>query len=375
MRPWPGRIALVSLVVLAFACGSDKPKPKDGKKPAADGGAAEAGPDENKPQVLSAKDQIAQWLGDTVTEKVASLGADLGKEIGVKLATDDKVKQQISKLTKKILNDKKVKKELDKIADKATEGFTKKLTLGWKALQAGGVAAYKKKVKESTTAIATEVIETWVQEHLFKHERMAQTMQKFMPVLKLQAKVAAVSVEENLSPKAAKKILGIALRLAATEDSTESAKKVEAWIGECEGHVEKEIDDLFRGVAGLKSLEKALQDLAVEVLSHKRTSDELTTMVYNLTKDKAARKAMTKAYEDAAFEKGEKVVRASLEKMMATPVVDEEVFAAMERLAAAEGAGPIIEKHLAKVGEDPELAKLAEEFILGLLETCGDPTK
>ncbi|MBW2278537.1 MAG: hypothetical protein JRF63_13670, partial [Deltaproteobacteria bacterium] len=217
--------------------------------------------------------------------------------------------------------------------------------------------------------------ETWVREHLFKHERMAQTMQKFMPVLKLQGKVAAVSVEENLSPEAAKKILGIALRLVAAGDSAASAEKVEAWIGECEGHVQDEIEKFFSGVAGLKSLEKALQDLTVEVLSHKRTNDELTAMVYSLTKDKETRKAMTKAYEDAAFEKGEKKVRASLEKMMATPRVDEEVFAAMDRLAEAEGAGPIIEKHLAKVGEDPEMAELADQFILSLLETCGDPTK
>ena len=80
-------------------------------------------------------------------------------------------------------------------------------------------------------------------------------------------------------------------------------------------------------------------------------------------------------YDDAAFERGDKKVRESLEKMMATPRVDEEVFAAMDRLAEAEGAGPIIEKHLSKVGEDPELGKLADEFVLSLLETCGDPTK
>jgi hypothetical protein len=362
-------------MALAFACGTDKPKPKDGKKPAADAGEAKPTKDEDKPQVKSAKDRIAEWLGDAVTEKMSSLGSELGKEIGLKLATDEKVKEQISKLTKKILADKKVKKELDKIADKATEGFTKKLTLGWKALQAGGVSAYKKKVKENTTRIATEVIENWVREHLFKHERMAQTMQKFMPVLKLQGKVAAVSVEENLSPEAAKKILGIALRLAAAGDSAESAKKVETWIGGCEEHVQTEIEKFFAGVAGLKSLEKALQDLAVEVLSHKRTSDELSTMVYNLTKDKETRKAMTRAYEDAAFEKGDKRVRESLEKMMATPRVDEEVFAAMDRLAEAEGAGPIIEKQLTEVAEDPELGKLADGFILSLLETCGDPTK
>jgi hypothetical protein len=366
---------LVLVTALAFACGTDKPKPKDGKKPPADAGPSEPTKDEDKPQVKSAKDRIAEWLGQAVTEKMSSLGAELGKEIGIKLAGDAKVKAEIGKLTSKILGEKRVKKELDKIADKATEGFTKKLTLGWKALQAGGVSAYKKKVKENTTKIATEVIETWVQEHLFKHERMAETMKKFLPVLELQAKVAAVSVEENLSPKVSKKILGIALRLVAADDSAESAKQVEEWIGGCEDHVQVEIEKFFKGVANLKSLETALQALAVEVLSHKRTSDELSTMVYNLTKDKETRKAMIKAYDDAAFEKGDKVVRASLEKMMATPKVDEEVFAAMERLAESEGAAPMIEKHLAVVGEDPELAKLADEFILSLLETCGDPTK
>jgi hypothetical protein len=373
MSNWSARIALVLVIAMAFACGNGKPKPKDGK-PKPDAGVAETDTAKDE-QVKSARDRIAEWLGDAAATKIKGLGADLGKEIGAKLSSDPEVKKQITKLTKKILGEKKVKKQLDKIADKATEGFMNKITLGWKAIKAGGVKEYKKKVKENTTKIASEVIEEWVREHLFKHERMAETMKKFLPVLKVQGQVAAVSVQENLSPEASKKILGIALKLAAAGDSAETSKKVEAWIGECEGKVESEIEKLFVGVAELKSLEKALQDLAVEILSHKRTADELSTMVYNLTKNKQSRKAMVKAYDKAAFEKGDKAVRKSLEELMAVPVVDEEVFAAMERLAEAEGAGQIIEKHLAKVGEDPELGKLADQFILSLLETCGDPLK
>jgi len=210
MRTLSARLALVLVTVLAFSCGTDKPKPKDGKKKP-DAGAADTDSGADEQQVKSARDRIAEWLGDAATEKVQALGADLGAEIGAKLSSDPKVKEQITKLTKKILGEKKVKKELDKIADKATEGFMNKLTLGWKALKAGGVKEYKKKVKENTTKIATEVIEEWVREHLFKHERMAETMKKFLPVLKVQGKVAAVSVQENLSPEASKKILGIAL--------------------------------------------------------------------------------------------------------------------------------------------------------------------
>jgi hypothetical protein len=119
----------------------------------------------------------------------------------------------------------------------------------------------------------------------------------------------------------------------------------------------------------------AVRGLTLEVLKHPTTSREVTAMGTNLTKDKAVRSAMTKAYEKAAFEKGDKAVRASIEQIVALPKVDDELFATLDRLAGAEGAAGIIEKHLSKVSEDPGLATLVDDFIIGLLETCGDPTK
>ena len=55
--------------------------------------------------------------------------------------------------------------------------------------------------------------------------------------------------------------------------------------------------------------------------------------------------------------------------------VDEELFAVLQRLTEAPGAGALIEKNLKQVGEDPELAALIDGFVIVLLDTCGDPTK
>lgn len=382
MRSWPARVLLITMVALAVSCGGGKPKAKDGKGAdkgaagATDGGKGGAGEGAaTEPAVLSAQDRIKQWLGNVVTEKIGALGEQLGKDLGEQLAKDEAVLKEADTLTKAVLKDKDVKKEMDKIADKATEGAWNKLTLAWKALRSGGVDAYKKKVKESTSAIANEVISDHLKNGVLKDPRMAETMKKFIPVLQLQAKVTAVAVEENLSPKVSKKILGIALRLAAAGESAESSAKVESWIEGCDTHVQVEVEKLLTGVAGLETVDGAVRDLTIAVLKHATTKREVTAMVTNLTKDKDVRAAMTKAYENAAFEKGDKAVRASIEKIVALPKVDDELFATLGRLAEAAGAAGIMEQHLSKVSEDPALAQLVDDFVVGLLDTCGDPTK
>jgi hypothetical protein len=55
--------------------------------------------------------------------------------------------------------------------------------------------------------------------------------------------------------------------------------------------------------------------------------------------------------------------------------VDDELFIMMEKLASAEGAGLLIQKHLDPVGDDPKLAELAESFVINVLEICGDPAE
>ena len=373
MKVQSTRFLLVLMMTLAVSCGNKKPDAKGGGDAKPDGEAAQKA--EGEKETGEAKSQITNWLGKEAAEKISQLGGDLSKELGLKISNDEKVKAEIGKLTSKILKDKSVKKKTDKIADKATSGFLNKVKLGWKAIQAGGVDEYKKKVKEKTTRIAMEVISEHLDNEVMKDPRMAELIKGFVPILQLQAKITAISLTDNLSPVASKKILGIALTLSVTGKSNETGKKVEAWIQECDGHVEVQIEKLFRGIADLKSVETALQGVVVRVVAHDRTKTEFVTMMSNIMKDKNANKAMIKAYENTAFDKSEKAIRASIEKIVKLPVVDNELFAALERLTTAPGANGIMEKEMAGIGEDPEMAKLVDDFVVGLLDTCGDPIK
>ncbi len=375
-RAYAFQIMLALLVALTVSCGDKKPKPKDsGDAKPVDAGGDTAKPEEASKETKEAKGAIATWLGDEASKTVTSSMNSLSKELALKIAGDQKVLGELGKLSSAILKNKGVKKETDKIADKATSGFINKVKLGWKALQHGGVDEYKKKVKDQTTKIATEVINAHLEAKVLKDPRMADLIKKFTPLLQLQAKLAAISLQQNLSPKSSQKLFGIALKLSVAGKSDATATKVEAWTKNCNGKVEAEIEKLFKQVSQLKSLDASLQGLAVEVIGHQRTGDEMALMMTNIMKDKAARAAMTKAYENAAFDNGDKAIRGSIQKIVDLPVVDDELFAALGRLADAEGAGAIMEKHLTSVGEDPEMAKLVDLFILDLLNTCGDPTK
>lgn len=362
-----------ALVVAALGCSSKKPDVKDQGK--AGTAAADAGAPNEEPEVKEAEDQVASWLGKQASAKVAELTEKLASELGFKMAADPKVAAELKKLIGAILKAKPVKEQTDKIAEKATSGFLNKVKLGFKALAAGGVDEYKKKVKEDTTRIATEVIEDHAKNVVLKDPRMAQLMKKFMPMLQLQAKIAAIPMQENMSPEASQKLLGLALKLSVAGKSKETAGKVEAWSTKCDPHMVAALEKLFQKLAKLKSVEAAFQGIAVEVVGHETTQREFAVMMANIMKDKDAHKAMTKAYENAAFDNGEKAVRGSIGKVVVLPVVDTELFAALDRLATAEGAPVIIEKHFKVIGEDPEMAKLVDGFIIDLLKTCGDPGK
>ena len=365
---------IAAALVVALGCSGKKPDVK-GQDGAGGTAAADAGTPAEEPEVKEAEGQVATWLGKQASAKVAELTEKLASELGFRIADDDKVQQQIKKLIGAILKAKDVKGQTDKIADEATSGFLNKVKLGWKALKAGGVDEYKKQVKDDTTRIATEVIEAHVKNVVIKDPRMAQLMKKFMPVLQLQAKIAAIPMQENMSPEASQKLLGLALKLSVAGKSAETAAKVQDWATKCDPNMVAALEKLFKQLAKLKSVETAFEGIAVEVVEHATTQREFAAMMANIMKDKDANKAMTKAYENAAFENGEKAVRGSIEKIVALPVVDTELFAALGRLAAAEGAPAIIEKHFKVIGEDPEMAKLVDGFVIDLLATCGDPVK
>ena len=324
--------------------------------------------------VESAQERIKRWLGEELTQKVSELGKELGKNLGLKLAEDPAVIDKAEKLTQKVLKHKEVKKRLGKISDKATEGFAKKLTLGWKALTAGGVDAYKKKVKESTQKVAVEVLAVYLREGVLKDDRTAGLLKGFGPALKVQGKVTAVAVEENLSPVVSKKILGTALSIAAAGDRSDVAQRVDEWVASCQDPTQTEVERLMKGVGDLESVEEALRGLAIEVLEHERTKAALVDMAVKLIDDKEVNKVLVKVYEAAAFEKGDDIVKRRFEDVLSLTVVDTELFAAIERLAGAGGSAAMINRHAASVSQDPELAKLIERFIVNIFETCGDPT-
>ena len=98
-------------------------------------------------------------------------------------------------------------------------------------------------------------------------------------------------------------------------------------------------------------------------------------MMKNLTEDPEVNRALVKVYNAATFEKGDAAVRAELERVLALPATDRELFAALQRLSASPGATGIINKHASQVSQDPKMAKLIEEFFVNLLESCGDPTQ
>jgi hypothetical protein len=365
---------IAAALVIALGCSGKKPDVKD-QGNAGGTAAADAGTPAEEPEVKDAEGQVASWLGKQASAKAAELTEKLAAELGFRIAEDAKVQEQIKKLIGTILKAKEVKAQTDKIADKATSGFLNKVKLGFKALAAGGVDEYKKKVKEDTTRIATEVIEAHVKNTVMKDPRLAQLMKKFMPVLQLQAKIAAIPMQENMSPEASQKLLGLALKLSVAGKSTETAAKVQDWAQKCDPNMVAALEKLFQNLAKLKSVETAVEGIAVDVVGHETTGREFAAMMANIMKDTDANKAMIKAYENAAFDNGEKAVRGSIEKIVALPVVDTELFAALERLAAAPGAPAIIEKHFKVIGEDPEMAKLVDKFVIDLLATCGDPVK
>ncbi len=357
-------------ILLQLSCGSRQPaKTETEVKP------EEETKKSKEEAVISAKSRIKEWLGKDLTESIASLGKEMGKDIGQKLATDKKVIDQVTTLSTTILKDQGIKAQLKKISDKATEGLGNKLTLGWKALKAGGIDAYKKKVKEDASRVGVEVLTAHLRDHVLKDERTAELLKNFGPALKIQGKVAAVAVQENLSPRITKKILTIALRIAAEGDKSEMAGRVEAWIASCQEHTQDEVEKMIRKVAKLKSVEVAIRNLAIEVLKHDTTKRELKTLAKKIIGNKEVNKSLVKVYEAAAFEKGDGQIRKTMLEALGRPIVDQELFATMTRLADAEGSGPMIGRTTAKVTEDPALADLVENFVMSLLETCGDPTE
>lgn len=374
MMSW--RVLMLSLVVLwGTACGSKKPTESAEPKAGADTGAEAEQAEDQKEAVESAKKKIQTWLSTDLAQKLSDMGKTLGKEVGLKLASNPEVMKKAKGLSGVVFKDKKVKADLKKIEEKATSGLGNKIKLGAKAIfKYKGIDNYKKKVGEDAQRVGTEVITAFIQEDILKDERTAALLKGFAPVVKMQGQIAAVSLQENLSPEVTKQLVGIAFRLVSAGKNPEMADRVDAWIHECESDVDPKIESLVQDVSALPSVEKAVLGLATEVLDHPRTKKELLALTNRLIADNGVNEGLVKVYEAAAFEKGDPAIQAAIEKVLALPVVDKEIFATLESLAGADGAGPMIGKHLTTVTEDPKLAAVVEDFVISVLETCGDPS-
>jgi hypothetical protein len=271
MNVRPKLLLLVLFSAQLLSCGGKKPPPSET-------GAEGAGKETEKEKqeaVEEAKIRIKDWLGKELTERMAVVGKELGKDVGEKLAADKNVLAKAKGLSDGIFKDEEVKKQVDKIADKATAGVGNKLTLGWKALTSGGVDAYKKKVKEDAKRVAMDALMDHLRDSVLRDPRMAKLLKDFSPALKLQTKVAAIALQENLSPKVTQKILAIALQISAETHKAEMASRMEKWVEGCEDHAGDEVEKLLRSMAGRKSMNDAVRNLAMDEAGARRHGAQL----------------------------------------------------------------------------------------------------
>lgn len=353
-------------IILLFicACGSKKPSSKTGDDDTSN--------TEATAQHAEAKSKIERWLGAEAAAKISKSAKEMAQDIATRTVASPEVTDALGYLVAQVFKQKDVKKKIDKIADKATSGIGNKLTLLGKAIMSGGASGYKKKVSTKGTQIAKGILEKRIKNEILKDPRMNTVTKKLLPLIAIQGKLAAATLQGNLSPKVSQKIFSIALTLSVEGKSDETSKKVEQWMAECEGHAEDEMAQLLRKIGKLKSLKKAMESLAVEVLKHPTMIEELASMTLRILEDDDAYGAAVKAYEYVALDKGEKKIKQRMTKLFELPVIDDELFKTLNVLAAKQGANEIMEKHFTTVSADEKMATLIDDFLISLLVTCGD---
>ena len=118
-------MTLVSTLSLAFAvgcgCGGKKKDPKEG-------GGDQPQDAAHEQAATKATSRIAAWLGEAASARVSAMGKEFGRQLGQKLSNDPDVLRKFQDLASAVLADKKAKQELKSIEDKATEGFSTRIT-------------------------------------------------------------------------------------------------------------------------------------------------------------------------------------------------------------------------------------------------------
>lgn len=358
---------LLILLFLVTACGS--------KKPSAKSGSEEDTTEATSTQHSEAEGKIEKWLGDEAAKKLSKAAKKMAGDVAQKTVASPEVEEATGYLISEVFKQKDVKKRIDKIADEATSGIGNKLRLLGKAIISGGASDYKKKVQKKGTAIAKEILEDRIKNELLKDERMNEVAKKLLPLIAIQGKLAAATLQGNLSPKVSQKIFSIALTLSVEGKSDETAERVEKWIAECEGYAEDEMADLLKKIGKIKTLQKAIQSLVVEALKHPTMVKELSEMTLRILDDDAAYEAAVQAYEYVALDKNEKKMKSKMRTLFELPVIDDELFKTLNLLAEKKGSTALMEKHFSQIGKDKKMAELVDNFLVSLMVTCGDLLK
>lgn len=362
-------VLLVVAFGLSLGCGSKRPKDKG----LDDAGQADTTQPPEQERVEQAKVTLRDYLGEQLATHIKSLGGELAKQVGATISGSAAVNEAANKLIKGLFEDPTIKPTIEQIADEATGGLGKKLSLGWKALTHGGADAYKTQVKEKAKTAAVSVLTEYAKTNILSGTKGGELLKGFGPALRISGAAGVAGLQENLSPRVTKKLLGIATRIAAETDKAQIASRVEAWLRNCESLTAKESEKLLRGMARLPTFDQALPGLAVEVLGHPTTQRELAAAFRVMLADTSVKRAITTVYEHASFDESEARIKSDIEATLAIPLVQDELYQALSRLTKAPGAGGIMARHVGVISEDPRFAALVEEFTLNVLEGCGDP--
>jgi hypothetical protein len=359
--------------ITALSCGGAQCE-DCAKKPEGDTASTEKTDTEQEKNIEETKKRIRQWLSADIAAKAQALAKKTGKDIGRTLASNPKVLTGVKEFTASVLKDKTVQPRLEDIKSDATRGFTKKLTLGWKALKAGGIDEFKKKVGADAQRMGMEALTERVQKVLLKDERMSSLLKAFSKTFKLQSQIAAIALQENLSAKVTAAIADIALRISVSDDNKDIGTRVNDWISACEDDAFARVESLLEDFIVLPSVQNALQSTVIEILEDERTEKEIVRLINALLDDEKVTAGLTAVYEAAAFEKGDAAIKDAIKEILVLETVDKELFATLTSLASSKETGDLIGKNLKKIGEDPKTAVLIEDFIVSILETCGDPS-
>ena len=339
------------------------------------GGGAKQGPKpesagERDRAVTAAQGRVRSWIGGDLAAQLAVPLGSVGRILGRRIAADPDVIRAARKLGESLLSDKEIKADLAGLTDKATSGFSKKLSLGIKILQAGGPEAYANKVRSHTETVGMEAATKHLQNRVLTDERMIGLLERFGTTLDIASSFSRIAKDPTSSGVLSKRIDDEVRRLSEGRKSTEIPVQTEAWLKTCAGEAAPVLDRLVSDVAALPVVTRSVHGLCLEVISHRTTHRLVLGLIRALLKHQEVEKGLVGVYDAALFEKGEETIEKRLQQTLELPDVNDELFKTLSRLAASPGAGSMLAKHLGPASSDPALASLVERAVFAILDRC-----